>query len=372
MIKKNKINQTFWQDKRVLVTGHTGFKGSWLVLWLKNLGSNVCGISLENNDQFSLFSSLKLKSKIDTNYFHDINEFDKTNSFINSFQPEIVFHLAAQSLVRKGYDDPLQTWKTNVIGSLNILESLKNVKKKCVVIMVTTDKVYENKEIKYSYKETDQLGGYDPYSASKAACEIAISSWRNSFCGNKNGHLNSLHIATARSGNVIGGGDWAENRIVPDAVKALMNNEVILVRNPASERPWQHVLEPLHGYMLLAQKIYQDNNSFFQNDLNKSFNFGPISSSNKNVSSLVEEILKHWNGDWIKDLDLNSPHEAKYLHLNIDKATNILGWQPMWTFKETIEKTILWYKKVHEGGISEEDACLENIYSYMNKLEIID
>ena len=242
------LERNFWQEKRVLITGHTGFKGSWLLLYLLNIGAKVWGYSLEPEKEQSLFKQLNFdnessfyKNKSLKSFYSDIRDLSKLKKCIEECQPEIVFHLAAQSLVLKSYEDPLETWQVNVQGSLNLLEALKSVNNFCSVILVTTDKVYKNKSLDIGYKENDELGGYDPYSASKAASEIAISSWKSSFCGKESFQTSNLGIATVRAGNVIGGGDWAKNRIIPDSIKALINNEPVKVRSPESTRPWQHV-----------------------------------------------------------------------------------------------------------------------------------
>ena len=243
------LNTDFWSEKKVLITGHTGFKGSWLTLWLNELKTKVTGISLEPDTEPNLFGQLHLQKSLHDHHIADIRDFGRISQIVKRCQPDVVFHLAAQPLVRRSYSDPLETWSTNVQGTLNVLEAIKSVQKPCAVVMVTTDKVYANKEWEYGYRECDELGGHDPYSASKAAAELAIASWRNSFCGEKKHQNSHIKIATARAGNVIGGGDWADDRIVPDAMRALAIGEKIDVRNPKATRPWQHVLEPL--WMLL-------------------------------------------------------------------------------------------------------------------------
>ena len=293
------MNKDFWLNKKVLITGHTGFKGSWLLVWLNMLGADVYGLSLSTLPGKSLFTEITKKNTLSKDFFIDIRNIEKLKISINEINPDIVFHLAAQPLVRDSYKNPLETWSTNLMGSLNVLESLSVINNHCAVIMVTTDKVYKNMEWEYGYRENDQLGGYDPYSASKAATEIALSSWRDSFCGfDKKG--SNLLIASARSGNVIGGGDWAKDRIFPDVIRSLENGNEIFIRNPKSKRPWQHVLDPLAGYILLAEKLYKSNNSLSKDSDNiftSAFNFGPNISSNKTVNFLVNEIIKHWPGN---------------------------------------------------------------------------
>ncbi len=271
----------------------------------------------------------------------DINDMHALSSFVNEVSPDICIHLAAQPLVRKSYESPIETWTTNVIGTLNLLESVRRNQRKCVIVVVTTDKVYKNKEWDFGYRENDQLGGLDPYSASKSAVEIAVSSWSDSFAFRDN---YSIAVCTARAGNVIGGGDWSADRIVPDSIRALQDNLPIQIRNPLSTRPWQHVLEPLSGYLLLAEKLYCDRQNYLSG-----FNFGPSIDSNKSVLCLVKEMLIHWEGAFEQISESNPPHEAKKLHLNIDKAFHQLGWKPIWDFPETVEKTICWYKRFSEG-----------------------
>ena len=351
-------HKNFWKGKSVLLTGHTGFKGSWLSLWLTRLGANVHGVSLEPQEENQLFNKLNLKQTLYSHQVADIRSFNLLSRIASEVNPDIVFHLAAQPLVRKSYQDPLETWGVNVQGSLNLLEALKPTKKKCAVVMITTDKVYANKEWEYGYRESDELGGHDPYSASKAAAEIAISSWRASFCGSSAHQTSYLQIATARAGNVIGGGDWAADRIVPDAIRALAKSKPISVRNPLATRPWQHVLEPLSGYMSLAESLMVSSSSMCE-----AFNFGPLLESNRTVQELIETMLRHWPGKWINHSDPNAPHEAGLLHLQIDKSYSRLGWQPRWNYETTIEKTINWYRATHNGE-SALDKCLADLEAY--------
>ena len=362
------INPEFWAGKRVLLTGHTGFKGSWLALWLTELGAVVTGISLEPNTTPNLFSQLDLAQRLEQHHIADINNSQAINEIIFKCKPQVVFHLAAQPLVRQSYQDPLGTWATNVIGSLNLLEALKPLQHQCAVVMVTTDKVYENQEWDYGYRENDQLGGHDPYSASKAAAELAIASWRSSFCGTDAHQTPHLAIATARAGNVIGGGDWAEDRIVPDAMRALAKNQPIIVRNPNATRPWQHVLEPLGGYLLLAEALAEaqaSNNK--PNPYCEAFNFGPLLEANRSVQQLIETALQQWPGEWRDLSGAGTVHEAGRLHLQIDKAHHQLGWDPCWPFGTTVRRTVAWYQAVHEGA-SPIDCCLEDLRAYESAL----
>ena len=357
----------FWSGKRVLLTGHTGFKGSWLLLWLLELGAEVWGYALEAEPEPNLFRQLQPELLANPRYaerFHD-HQADLANAkaisaLVEQCQPQVVLHLAAQPLVRRSYADPMGTWTTNLIGSLHLLEALKPLQHSCGVVMVTTDKVYENREWLYGYREPDSLGGHDPYSASKAGAEIAIASWRASFCGSAPHQTPQLRIATARAGNVIGGGDWAVDRIVPDAMRALAAGEPIGVRNPGATRPWQHVLEPLAGYLRLAEELTTSPTPPCE-----AFNFGPLLESNRSVGELVTTVLRHWPGSWLDQSDPTAPHEAGLLHLQIEKAQHRLGWSPRWDYTTTIERTVGWYRAVHEG-VSALECCLADLSSYQN------
>ena len=332
----------FWFGKKVLITGHTGFKGSWLSFILGEWGANVVGLGLEPDHSPSLFEQLNLVNRVE-NHIFDIGNYDKVSRLLFQCQPDIVFHLAAQPIVRQSYVAPLRTWQTNVLGTVNLLESLNRLEKPCAAVVVTTDKVYENNEDKQPFKENDPLGGHDPYSSSKAAVELAVNSWRKSFFLSKEKPL--VAVATARSGNVVGGGDWSPDRMVPDAIRSLNSNLPIEVRNPSYIRPWQHVLEPLYGYILLAQHLISELNSQTETGIfSTSFNFGPHFSSAVSVSSLVNKILEWWPGSWIDVSSPNQLHEAKSLSLNIQKAYEFLAWRPRWDFNSTVEQTVKWYK----------------------------
>jgi CDP-glucose 4,6-dehydratase len=360
------VDTAFWKGRRVLLTGHTGFKGSWLSLWLLRLGAEVWGYALAPETERALFLDLRLDVVGAGEWGHrwhhglgDLGDRETLKRRVSEAQPEVVIHLAAQALVRRSYADPIGTWATNVQGSLHLLEALRSLRLPCAVVMVTTDKVYENREWCFGYRETDRLGGLDPYSASKAAAEIAIASWRASCCGDRAHQTPSLRIATARAGNVIGGGDWAEDRIVPDAMRALASGQPIAVRNPAATRPWQHVLEPLGGYLRLAEALTNDSPPPCQ-----AFNFGPTLESNRSVRQLVETILGHWPGHWVEGGDPAAPHEAGLLHLQIDLAHHRLNWSPRWDFTTTVERTVSWYRRVHGAQASPMEACLEDLEAY--------
>jgi len=334
-----------YQGKKVLITGHTGFKGSWLTQWLLLLNAKVSGYSIDIPTSPSLSEQLGNENKIDSE-INDIRNFSDIKKYINKIKPDIIFHLAAQSLVRKSYDDPLETLETNVTGTANLLEAVRQLNISTNIIVITSDKCYDNKEWIFGYRENDAFGGYDPYSASKGAAEIVVSSWRNSFFNPLNYDKHKVKLASARAGNVIGGGDWANDRILPDCIRALQDKEIIQIRNPFATRPWQHVLESLGGYLLLGCKLLDkstDNLALYCNG----FNFGPFTTSNKKVEVLVNEVLKHWEGTWKYDKE-DAIHEAYLLNLNIDKAIQVLNWKPIWDFKTTVEKTVEWYKKSFE------------------------
>jgi len=355
----------------VLLTGHTGFKGSWLALWLLSLGAEVWGYALAPEPGRALFTELGLDQATGhadwgqlRHWLGDVGDLQVLSRCVQDAQPQVVLHLAAQPLVRRSYRDPLGTWATNVQGSLHLLEALKPLQHPCAVVMVTTDKVYANREWDYGYREADRLGGHDPYSASKAAAEIAIASWRASFCGPGAHQTPHLAIATARAGNVIGGGDWAEDRIVPDAMRSLAAGEAIPVRRPEATRPWQHVLEPLGGYLLLAEKLATPQpDPAAQNPYASAFNFGPTLEANRSVRELVEAALGHCPGSWRDLSDPTAPHEAGRLHLQIDKAHHQLGWQPRWPFATTVDRTVAWYRAVHQGA-SPLACCLADLEAY--------
>jgi CDP-glucose 4,6-dehydratase len=330
------FNSNF-RDRSVLITGHTGFKGSWLTTWLGKLGANVVGIALDPPTDPSHFNSAKLSAKINDLRI-DIRNKSEVEDAIMDARPDFVFHLAAQSLVRQSYEDPIGTWQTNVMGSINILESLRNLNNPCTVIMVTSDKCYKNIEQTKGYIETDELGGFDPYSASKGAAEIAIRSYVHSYFPKE---TSNLRIATARAGNVIGGGDWAVDRIIPDCVRSWSKNKEIKLRNPDATRPWQHVLEPLSGYLTLALALQNDSNLH-----GESFNFGPRPEEDNSVLKLVQEMSKYWDKVKWKDFSSipTSYHESGLLKLDCSKSLNLLNWQATMNFKETIEMTAEWYQ----------------------------
>lgn len=340
-----------YAHKTVFVTGHTGFKGAWLSEWLMMLGARVVGYSLDPPSTPSLYGQLDIQSRIAKDHHADIRELDELESAIRDAKPDFIFHMAAQTLVGPSYQDPIYNYQTNVMGTINVLEAVRRIGRDCVVIVITTDKVYENNEWDYAYRENDAFGGYDPYSASKGCCEIVSASYRRSFFnfGAPGYRGPKVYLATVRAGNVIGGGDWATDRIVPDCMRGLGRGEAIPVRNKTATRPWQHVLEPLSGYLVLGGRIAQAAADGASNlpALCSGFNFGPNMTSNRTVAELVVEILKHWPGRWDDRSNPHAPHEAGKLNLASDKAYHQLDWRPCWDFETTIQQTVAWYHDAH-------------------------
>jgi len=354
-----------YKNKTVLITGHTGFKGSWLSEWLLLLGARVVGYSLvEPPSEPSHFNALQLADYMTEDMRGDVRSLGTLQAMINRHKPDFIFHLAAQPLVREGFNEPYYTVETNVMGSLNVLEAVRRENSNCIVIMITTDKVYENNEWVYSYRENDPLGGHDPYSASKACADIVTSSYQRSFFadGQNTAVDSTIAVASVRGGNVIGGGDWARDRIVPDCMRSLAGNKAIPVRNRRATRPWQHVLELLGGYLHLGSEISgaisQGNDERLQT-LCTSFNFGPHITSNKTVNELVDEILKHWPGEWQDFTEPGATYEAGRLNLAIDKAYHTLNWQPRWNFEETIKHTVDWYRQYYKTAQPAPDSMRE-------------
>lgn len=346
-----------YKGKRVLVTGHTGFKGSWLSIWLKELGAEVIGYSLEPYTEKDNFVLSHLSEKI-VDIRGDIRDRKHLREVFHKYQPEIVFHLAAQPLVRLSYDIPVETYETNLTGTINILEEIRNCGNTKIGIMITTDKCYENKEQIWGYRENESFGGYDPYSSSKGACEIAIQSWRNSFFNPKDYEKHGKSIASVRAGNVIGGGDWAKDRIVPDCIRALEEDRDIKIRSPKSIRPWEHVLEPLSGYLLLGQKMMEDPIKYCEG-----WNFGPNLDAIVNVWEVAEKIVKNYGKGNLKDIsNPNALHEAKLLLLDITKSRFELGWKPTLTIDKSIELTTEWYKRYKNEDVYK--LCVEQINKF--------
>lgn len=350
-----------YKNKKVLITGHTGFKGSWLSQWLLLLEAEVYGYALAPATTPSLYQQLELDKHM-VSHMNDIRNFEEVKKFIGQVQPDIIFHLAAQALVRDSYTSPLETMEVNINGTAHVLEAVRQLKLSTNIVVITSDKCYENKEWIFGYRENDELGGFDPYSASKGAAEIVISSYRNSFFNPANYEKHQVKLASARAGNVIGGGDWAKDRIIPDCMRALQAKQTILIRNPLATRPWQHVLESLGGYLLLGSTLM----TCETNDLKtycSPFNFGPFSTSNKTVAVLADEVLKHWDGKWTFNKE-DALHEAFLLNLTIEKAIQLLHWSPVWGFEKTIEKTVEWYKKSMENPDEIQQLTKEQITAY--------
>ena len=351
------IKNTF-KNKNVLVTGHTGFKGTWLSLWLKQLGANVSGISIDIPSEPSHFNAANLSNKIN-DYRLDIRDGDAIKNLIDEIQPDYIFHLAAQALVRPSYDNPLETISTNALGTANILDALRALKKKVVAVMITSDKAYDNAEWVWGYRESDRLGGKDPYSASKGMAELVIRTYVESYFNAPN---SNVRIGITRAGNVIGGGDWAIDRIVPDCVNAWANSKTVDIRSPRATRPWQHVLEPLSGYLALASAL-SSNNSLH----GEAYNFGPPAHQNFSVQLLIDEMAKYWDNVRWNDISQSQEHlhEAGLLKLNCDKALFDLKWTPSLQFEETIRMTVMWYKKFYEQNTgSMYDFSMHQITEY--------
>ncbi len=351
-----KMDLSFYRGKKVLVTGHTGFKGAWLVQWLLQLGAEVIGYSLETTDNTKLYEQLDLKSKI-VHYHGDINNLAYLKQVFIQHQPEVVFHLAAQAIVKTSYEDPLDTLQTNIIGTANVLEAIRSIDTVDVAVLVTSDKCYKNEEKKFGFKESDAMGGDDPYSASKACAELVIHSYRHSFFKEL-----KTKIVTVRAGNILGGGDWSKERIVVDAVRSIQENEPILLRDPSAVRPWQHVLDASFGYLQVAIHVLDPKVTFVP-----SWNFGPSEKEVLTVEGLVQLIIASYGKGAYENLGTRTYHEANYLKLNVDLAKEQLGWELLYNNQSIIEKTIDWYK-AFESGISATEITNQQIHEYMHAL----
>ena len=351
----------FYKGKRVLVTGHTGFKGSWLSIWLHSLGAKVIGVGLDPYSDRDNFVLSGIGDKIEADIRDDIRDGARMKEIFKEYKPEIVFHLAAQPLVRLSYDIPVETYQTNVMGTINIMEAIRSCESVKVGVMITTDKCYENKEQIWGYRENEPMGGYDPYSSSKGAAEIAISSWRRSFFNPDKYAEHGKSLASVRAGNVIGGGDWSLDRIIPDCVRALESEGMIDIRSPKAIRPWQHVLEPLGGYMLLAMKMWESPTNYCEG-----WNFGPRAESISTVWEVASKVVDYYGKGTLKDSsDPNALHEAKLLMLDISKAKFRLGWEPKMNIDGTVAMTIDWYKRYRSEDVY--NLCLEQIADYVKR-----
>lgn len=345
-------NSNFWQGKRVLVTGHTGFKGGWLTLWLHRLGAKVSGIGLQPNTDPNLFELARIEDLCDS-HFCDIRNKDNLLTFIKNFRPEVVFHLAAQPLVRHSYREPIETFSTNIMGTAHLLDALRGLESIKAAVIATTDKVYRNKEWHWPYREDDELGGHDPYSSSKAASEIVIRSYRDSFLARQ-----GVAVASARAGNVIGGGDWSLDRLIPDAIRSWRNDESLYIRKPEAVRPWQHVLEPIQGYILLAEKLWKTA------DLAGAYNFGPSTQELATVRDVIELARKFYGNSKVDyDNKINGPHEAGLLLLETSKARHLLGVEPRLNLTDSIKLTLDWYQS-QTNGLDARKLCENDISLY--------
>lgn len=350
----------FYKGKRVLLTGHTGFKGSWLAIWLHEMGAEVVGLALEPGSERDNYVLSGIGGKLKADLRVDIRDAAQVKAVFAEYRPEIVFHLAAQPLVRLSYECPAETYETNVMGTVHVLEAVRATPSVKVAVMVTTDKCYENKEQIWAYRENEPMGGYDPYSSSKGAAEIAISSWRRSFFNPGQYGQHGKSVASVRAGNVIGGGDWAADRIVPDCIRALEAGQPIGIRSPKAVRPWQHVLEPLGGYLLLAQKMWEEPTRYCEG-----WNFGPETTGVTTVWEVAEAIVKAYGQGRLQDLSKpDAVHEAQLLMLDISKARYRLGWRPRLNLAQTVELTVDWYKRYRTADVY--GLCVEQIDKYIH------
>jgi len=357
------VKREFWKGKSVLVTGHTGFKGSWLCLWLQELGASVVGISLDPPTDPNLYEQAGIADNM-LSLRQDIRDGEKLVAMIDEYQPEVVFHLAAQPLVRYSYREPVETYATNVMGTLHVLEGMRQAKSVRAAVMITTDKCYENREWDWGYRENEAMGGYDPYSSSKGCAELLIASYRNSYFNVSRFAEHKTALASARAGNVIGGGDWAEDRLIPEIIRAFEKNQIVKIRNPHAIRPWQHVLEPLCGYIELAERLYSEGSPWAE-----AWNFGPNEEDARPVEWIVNEICQYWsdNASWEKDKG-EHPHEAHYLKLDCSKAHARLQWWPRWSLKDALQKIVDWHK-AHNSGEPASELCRQQIRAYMKAME---
>jgi len=352
------MNREFWQNRRVLITGNTGFKGCWLSLWLQMRGANVAGYSLSVPTKPSLYKLCNMEETVNTT-IADIRNMDSLNNTFKKIKPEVVFHMAAQPLVRKSYTDPVDTYSTNVMGTVNLLEAVRVSDSVKSVIIVTSDKCYENKEWVWGYRESDSMGGFDPYSSSKGCAELVTNAYKNSFFNVRDYKKHGVGIASVRAGNAIGGGDWAEDRLVTDIMTSIIKRQPILIRSPHATRPWQHVLEPLSGYIELAERLYATGQ-----DYSESWNFGPSDDDAKPVEWIVKTLCSLWGKDASYIIDTKEhPHEAHYLKLDCSKSKTKLKWYPLWNLETALQKIVDWYK-VFESGGDTKNITLEQIQNY--------
>lgn len=356
------IDTEFWKGKSVLVTGHTGFKGSWLSLWLSHLGATVHGYALDAEGEPNLYQLATVDNEVNS-FIGDVRDPISLNKFVDACKPDIIFHLAAQAFVRASFLDPVSTIETNVMGTVNVLEAARKSGTAKAMVVVTTDKCYENKEWNWGYRENEALGGHDPYSASKACAELVTQSWRLSFMGQNGIDSQSCAVATARAGNVIGGGDWSVDRLIPTILESITNKQDIVLRHPNAIRPWQHVLEPLAGYLLLAQKLFNEGSPW-----DEAWNFGPMDSDAKPVNWITDRLIENFDSSvrWIQEPDVQL-HEASQLKLDCSKAREILGWSPVWNLSYCLEEIVRWHQ-AYQAGADMQAECINTIGRYNKSL----
>lgn len=360
------MNREFWRDRKVLVTGNTGFKGSWLSLWLQHLGSEVIGYALPPPTRPNLFEVADVAKGM-CSIQGDVRDFEYLKKTIETYEPELIIHMAAQSLVRYSYINPVETYSTNIMGTVNVLEAARMTKSVRAVIIVTSDKCYRNNEWLWGYRETEPMGGHDPYSSSKGCAELVTSAYRNSYFNIKEFERHGTGIASVRAGNVIGGGDWSEDRLIPDIMKAFMKDRSVIIRNPYAIRPWQHVLEPLHGYLCLCEKLWENGPEF-----SSAWNFGPRDDDAKEVSWVIDKIADLWGDGAQWDLDADHhPYESRYLKLDSSKSRNFLGWSPKLGLNASLEWVVEWYRKYRDNAdmrhYTESEICR---YQQLGKVEV--
>jgi CDP-glucose 4,6-dehydratase len=353
------VNRSFWKGKSVFLTGHTGFKGGWLSLWLSSMGAKVTGYGLDPNTTPNFFDVVKIENEIGQSYIADIRDLEKIKNVMIEARPEIVIHMAAQPLVRYSYVNPVETYATNVMGTVHVLEGIRALDCVRAAVIVSTDKCYENKEWVWGYRENEPMGGYDPYSNSKGCAELVTSAYRQSYFAPERYTQHKVAIASVRAGNVIGGGDWSEDRLIPDAIRAFDAHEVLVIRNPLATRPWQHVLEPLSGYLVLAQALHEQGAKF-----NGGWNFGPRDEDARSVQDVIECLINHWGepADWKQD-ESEQPHEAQSLKLDISKARQFLRWSPKWGLDQAIHYTSQWHSQYQQSADMRK-VSLNQIQSY--------